>query len=289
MRIFGPGATVAQDLEPEYITVWPGHSTACVTLQENNAIAIDRPRQASRVASIVALGTSRTTAGPAPPGRQRSGGGGHRQPHLAGARACTCPTPSPATRPVAGLRGDGQRGRRPRLAGISSNGEEARAGLSTVADAHALPGAAEDDARGSAGSTSPVGPATRDRTADEAHQPVQLRRAARSRSAPRTARLVWDSGDAAGVHHAAAYPAASTPATPTTRWRTAATTRARSLRPSWSAKLDGRKLRLRRPGAHRRCGGLRRDQPAGAWCSSSTSPAGCSTAHRPTTAPRAWP
>jgi uncharacterized repeat protein (TIGR01451 family) len=40
VRIFGPGATVAQDLEPEYIAVSPDGLTARVTLQENNAIAI---------------------------------------------------------------------------------------------------------------------------------------------------------------------------------------------------------------------------------------------------------
>ncbi len=40
IRITGPGATVAQDLEPEYITVSPDGLTAWVTLQENNAIAV---------------------------------------------------------------------------------------------------------------------------------------------------------------------------------------------------------------------------------------------------------
>lgn len=39
VRIFGPNATVAQDLEPEYITISPDGATAYVTLQENNAIA----------------------------------------------------------------------------------------------------------------------------------------------------------------------------------------------------------------------------------------------------------
>lgn len=39
IRIFGPGATVAQDLEPEYIAVSPDSRTAYVTLQENNALA----------------------------------------------------------------------------------------------------------------------------------------------------------------------------------------------------------------------------------------------------------
>ncbi|HEX3019990.1 MAG TPA: choice-of-anchor I family protein [Chitinispirillaceae bacterium] len=39
VRIFGPKATVAQDLEPEFITVGPYGNFAYVTLQENNAIA----------------------------------------------------------------------------------------------------------------------------------------------------------------------------------------------------------------------------------------------------------
>ncbi|RCG28955.1 alkaline phosphatase [Sphaerisporangium album] len=53
VRISGPGATVAQDLEPEYITV--KGDTAWVTLQENNAVAIiDLDR--ARVERIVPLG-----------------------------------------------------------------------------------------------------------------------------------------------------------------------------------------------------------------------------------------
>ena len=39
VRIYGPGATVAQDLEPEYIAVAPNGTTAWVTLQEANAVA----------------------------------------------------------------------------------------------------------------------------------------------------------------------------------------------------------------------------------------------------------
>ena len=40
VRIFGPGANAAQDLEPEYIAVSADGKTAYVTLQENNAVAI---------------------------------------------------------------------------------------------------------------------------------------------------------------------------------------------------------------------------------------------------------
>lgn len=38
-RIYGPGASVAQDLEPEYIAISANSRTAFVTLQENNAVA----------------------------------------------------------------------------------------------------------------------------------------------------------------------------------------------------------------------------------------------------------
>ena len=40
VRIYGLNATVAQDLEPEYATVTPDGTTAYVTLQENNALAV---------------------------------------------------------------------------------------------------------------------------------------------------------------------------------------------------------------------------------------------------------
>jgi DNA-binding beta-propeller fold protein YncE len=40
VRIYGPDASVAQDLEPEYIAVSPDSNTAWVTLQENNALGV---------------------------------------------------------------------------------------------------------------------------------------------------------------------------------------------------------------------------------------------------------
>ena len=39
LRVFGPGASFAQDMEPEYLTISHDSRTAWVTLQENNAIA----------------------------------------------------------------------------------------------------------------------------------------------------------------------------------------------------------------------------------------------------------
>ena len=56
IRIYGPGATVAQDLEPEYVAVSADSRTAWVTLQENNALAIiDIP--SAGVTELVALGS----------------------------------------------------------------------------------------------------------------------------------------------------------------------------------------------------------------------------------------
>ncbi|MCW5946893.1 MAG: choice-of-anchor I family protein [Fimbriimonadales bacterium] len=55
IRIYGPNASIAQDLEPEYIAISSDSTTAWVTLQENNAIAvIDIPT--ARVKSIKPLG-----------------------------------------------------------------------------------------------------------------------------------------------------------------------------------------------------------------------------------------
>ena len=55
VRIFGPGAGVAEDLEPEYIAVSADSRTAWVTLQENNALAIVDVAAAS-VTDVVGLG-----------------------------------------------------------------------------------------------------------------------------------------------------------------------------------------------------------------------------------------
>lgn len=55
IRIFGPGATVAQDLEPEYIAINESGTTAWVSLQENNALAVVDIATAS-VTSLIGLG-----------------------------------------------------------------------------------------------------------------------------------------------------------------------------------------------------------------------------------------
>lgn len=55
IRIFGPGATVSQDLEPEYIAVSDDGSMAWVTLQENNALAII-DLNAMEIVDLAALG-----------------------------------------------------------------------------------------------------------------------------------------------------------------------------------------------------------------------------------------
>lgn len=56
VRLYGPNASVAQDLEPEYLTVSDDSQTAWVSLQENNALAIIDIASAS-ISRIVPLGT----------------------------------------------------------------------------------------------------------------------------------------------------------------------------------------------------------------------------------------
>jgi len=56
IRVFGPESTVAENLEPEYITVSQDSKTAWVTLQEANAIAIVDIATAT-VTDLVGLGT----------------------------------------------------------------------------------------------------------------------------------------------------------------------------------------------------------------------------------------
>jgi hypothetical protein len=56
VRFFGPAATEAQDIEPEYVAISDDSKTAYVTLQENNAIAVvDLP--SARVTALHPLGT----------------------------------------------------------------------------------------------------------------------------------------------------------------------------------------------------------------------------------------
>jgi hypothetical protein len=55
VRVFGPGASVAQDLEPEYVAISEDSSTAWVVLQENNALAVVDLNTAT-VTQIVPLG-----------------------------------------------------------------------------------------------------------------------------------------------------------------------------------------------------------------------------------------
>lgn len=56
VRIFGPGATVAQDLEPEYVAISEDSTTAYVAMQENNAYAVVDLATA-QVTDIIGFGT----------------------------------------------------------------------------------------------------------------------------------------------------------------------------------------------------------------------------------------
>ena len=56
VRLFGPGATVAQDMEPEYVAVSSDNIRAFVTCQENNAVVIVDLTN-NTILSVNALGT----------------------------------------------------------------------------------------------------------------------------------------------------------------------------------------------------------------------------------------
>lgn len=54
-RVFGPGATLAMDVEPEYVAVSDDSKTAWVTLQENNGVAVVN-LETKQIEAIVPLG-----------------------------------------------------------------------------------------------------------------------------------------------------------------------------------------------------------------------------------------
>ncbi len=62
IRIYGPNATVAQDLEPEYIATSHDSRTAWVTLQENNAIA-EIDVKSGKIVSLKGLGFKNYSVG----------------------------------------------------------------------------------------------------------------------------------------------------------------------------------------------------------------------------------
>lgn len=55
LRVFGPGATLAQDMEPEYIAVSIDDQKAWVALQENNAVA-ELDIEAGEITAMIPLG-----------------------------------------------------------------------------------------------------------------------------------------------------------------------------------------------------------------------------------------
>ena len=61
LRIFGPGASVAQDLEPEYVAISPDGRKAYVSIQENNGLAVVDLATA-RVDALLGLGFKDHTA-----------------------------------------------------------------------------------------------------------------------------------------------------------------------------------------------------------------------------------
>ncbi|MBE9136574.1 choice-of-anchor I family protein [Nodosilinea sp. LEGE 07088] len=73
VKLFGLNATVAKDLEPEYIAVSPDGTKAWVTLQENNAVAVIDIASGA-VDGIVPLGFKDYSTGPKLDASNRDGG-----------------------------------------------------------------------------------------------------------------------------------------------------------------------------------------------------------------------
>ena len=117
IRIFGPGATVAQDLEPEYIAVSHDSQTAWVTLQENNALAIVDLQ--SRAVTSSSRSASRITAGRA---RASTETIASAEQHRALARARHVHARRDRGVPQLGpdVSRHRERGRRPRLRGLNA-------------------------------------------------------------------------------------------------------------------------------------------------------------------------
>lgn len=72
VRVFGPNASVAQDLEPEYIAISPDGSTAFAALQENNALAVV-DLAAGSISSVLPLGFKDFSKVPLDPSNEDGG------------------------------------------------------------------------------------------------------------------------------------------------------------------------------------------------------------------------
>jgi hypothetical protein len=201
VRLFGPGASVAQDLEPEYISIADDTRTAWVSLQENNSLA-ELDLWSKRVVRIVPLGYS-----------------DHSRPGFALDASDQDGAISIANWPVKGMyMPDGIDNYRVGLRryvvtanegdardwpGISSNGEEARRARS-VADLGLFPDADVNAKLGRVNVT-PFAPAITSSAGKLTELYTYGTRSFSIRGADGS--LVWDSGDAFECITAATFPA----------------------------------------------------------------------------------
>jgi Choice-of-anchor I domain len=188
VRVFGPGASVAQDLEPEYITIADDSRTAWVSLQENNALAQVDLRDKT-VTRMIALGY----ADHGRPGHGIDASDRDEAINIANWPVKGMYLPDGiANYTVGGARFvlTANEGEARDWPGISSNGEEARRARS-VADLTTFPDAADDTKLGRLNVT-PFAPAT----SDSGKLTTLYAFGSRSfsiRAADGT--LAWDSGD----------------------------------------------------------------------------------------------
>lgn len=123
VRIYGPNATVAQDFEPEYITISEDGKRAWVTLQENNALGVIDVKRAE-VIDILPLGFKDHSL----PGNELDASDRDGESTSATGRSsgCISRTTSTITDSEGDLPGDGERRGCPRLRRLQRRGADRR-------------------------------------------------------------------------------------------------------------------------------------------------------------------
>ena len=275
VRIYGPGASVAQDLEPEYISVADDNKSAVVTLQENNTVA-EIDLKGANVKKIRALGLkNHSVAANTLDASDRDSKVNIRTWPVRGMYepdGVATFLDGSTQYVVTANEGDARD-----WPGFS---EEVRIGAgSVVLDPTTFPDAASLKQNANLGrlnvtSTSPTNAAGRFTELRALRRPLVLDLDDRTAASSSTAATTSSRSPPQPTR------GSSTPATTTTPSTTAATTRARSRRASRVGDVDGRTYAFIGARAHRRHHGLRHHRPRKPAFVQYTNPADFTVARR---------